>query len=458
MTPPSGSTARGVRAHGEGDARGRAGPGGRARGERVDHGRARGAGHSRECAHPVRTGAGLRLAAVGAGRPARLQLPLRDGPRRRHRRRPAADLVLQQPRHGHRDARGRRLDPVRGRLVRATSTRSTRRRGSRAGATRRQPHRSGLRRPDRVVGRGRGRRRGRAPCTSPAARRCTPCAPRTARCAGATRSDGPATTTTRPRSSRRRVVVDDMVIFGSDVHNSRDGEPAGVYALDAATGKERWQTTTAPTEGEGSDRRRVRRRVGLGRLSTSSRGLVFVGTGNCTRHRRAGVASRRRWSPSTSTPATCAGRTSPTHRTTTTSTSRARPTSSTANGRKLVGLGNKDGVYYAVDRATGELVWKTQATEPGIDRPGSNFSTGGFIGPTAVRATAIIVGGTAVGGSPSCTHSTPPPARSSGSRPRRGPRTRRPRSPTASCSSAARPTSASAPSTSPPATCSGRRR
>ena len=33
------------------------------------------------------------------------------------------------------------------------------------------------------------------------------------------------------------------------------------------------------------------------------------------------------------------------------------------NGRKLVGLGNKDAVYYAVDRATGELRWTATAMD-----------------------------------------------------------------------------------------------
>ncbi len=49
--------------------------------------------------------------------------------------------------------------------------------------------------------------------------------------------------------------------------------------------------------------------------------------------------------------------------------------------------------------STGELVWRTQVTEPGIPRPNTNYSTGGFIGATAV-ADGVVVGGTAVGGTP----------------------------------------------------------
>jgi hypothetical protein len=44
-------------------------------------------------------------------------------------------------------------------------------------------------------------------------------------------------------------------------------------------------------------------------------------------------------------------------------------------------------------------VWSTKVAEPGLTRPGSNFSTGGFIGPTAV-SDGIVTGGTAIGGSP----------------------------------------------------------
>jgi outer membrane protein assembly factor BamB len=72
----------------------------------------------------------------------------------------------------------------------------------------------------------------------------------------------------------------------------------------------------------------------------------------------------------------------------------------TSSGRALVGLGNKDATYYAVDRDTGEIVWSTTATEDGFIRP--NFASGGFIGPAAV-GDGVIVGATAVGQCP-CLH------------------------------------------------------
>ena len=68
----------------------------------------------------------------------------------------------------------------------------------------------------------------------------------------------------------------------------------------------------------------------------------------------------------------------------------------------MVGLGNKDGRYYVVDRATGEPVWQVEATQPGLEQPGSNFSTGGFIGATAV-SDGVVAGGTGVGPCP-CAH------------------------------------------------------
>jgi polyvinyl alcohol dehydrogenase (cytochrome) len=52
-----------------------------------------------------------------------------------------------------------------------------------------------------------------------------------------------------------------------------------------------------------------------------------------------------------------------------------------ADGKKLVGEGAKDGVYYALDRATMKLAWKTSVG------PGSTI--GGFVGSTAYDGTRI---------------------------------------------------------------------
>ncbi|MCZ7525455.1 MAG: PQQ-binding-like beta-propeller repeat protein [Acidimicrobiia bacterium] len=192
------------------------------------------------------------------------------------------------------------------------------------------------------------------------------------------------------------VVVDGIVIVGWDVHNSSDGEPAGLAALDAATGEQVWRFETAPrTDGTGP---------GCGDVWSSpsvdrERGTVFAGTGNC-------VLSPEGWGPyaeavfSVDLHTGASGWVHQPHEPNNDDNDFAgAPNLFEAGGRALVGLGNKDGVYYAVDRETGELVWSTRAAEPGIPRPGRDYSTGGFIGPTAV-ADGVVVGGTAVGGDP----------------------------------------------------------
>ncbi|HVJ95552.1 MAG TPA: PQQ-binding-like beta-propeller repeat protein, partial [Acidimicrobiia bacterium] len=69
-------------------------------------------------------------------------------------------------------------------------------------------------------------------------------------------------------------------------------------------------------------------------------------------------------------------------------------------GEARVGLGGKDGIYYALDRETGKLQWKYETTTPRVRK---NFSSGGFIGASAIDD-GIIVGGTAVGGTCPCLH------------------------------------------------------
>jgi polyvinyl alcohol dehydrogenase (cytochrome) len=64
-----------------------------------------------------------------------------------------------------------------------------------------------------------------------------------------------------------------------------------------------------------------------------------------------------------------------------------KPDLFTARGRSLVGIGGKDGVYYALTPA-GKLVWKRQLTSP--DPEPGNVS--GIIAPAAVSGSTIVVG------------------------------------------------------------------
>jgi polyvinyl alcohol dehydrogenase (cytochrome) len=186
-------------------------------------------------------------------------------------------------------------------------------------------------------------------------------------------------------------VFDGLVFIGTDVHNRP--QEAGLHALDLASGELLWSFD--PEQGE---------HLGCGDVWSSpsvdaDRRLVFFGTANCPRspegwgeYTEAIIAldvdtGEPRWSFQPHEPNNddldFAG----------------APNLFQIDGRDLVGLGNKDGVYYAVDRETGQLVWKAEATGPGIEEEGSNFSTGGFIGPTAYSE-GIIAGGTAVGPAP----------------------------------------------------------
>lgn len=206
------------------------------------------------------------------------------------------------------------------------------------------------------------------------------------------------------------VVVDvpgrsQTVIIGYDVHNA-PGVRAGLTALDAATGEVRWDFD--PDRGAGP--------TGCVDVWTSPAvdvglGLVFAGTGNCN-------TSPEGWGPFTEAMFALDLRTGepvwsyqPHEPNNDDLDFGGAPNLFSAGGRDLVGLGNKDGHYYALDRRTGEAVWDVEATLPGLNEPGGNYSTGGFIGPTALSggearqsdSGPLLVGGTGVGPCP-CLH------------------------------------------------------
>ena len=188
------------------------------------------------------------------------------------------------------------------------------------------------------------------------------------------------------------IVVEDRVIATFDTHNAPF--PAGVVAVSLATGELLWHFDL-----EGGDHRGCGGVWGSPSVDLERR-LMFAGSANCP-------TSPDGWGPytealfavniDTGEPAWSFQPHPPNNDD---SDFAGVPVLFTANGQDLVGLGNKDAVFYVVHRDTGELVWSTRATNDNVIRP--NFSSGGFIGPAAY-ADGIIAGGTGVADCP-CMH------------------------------------------------------
>ncbi|MEM7141510.1 MAG: PQQ-binding-like beta-propeller repeat protein [Actinomycetota bacterium] len=193
------------------------------------------------------------------------------------------------------------------------------------------------------------------------------------------------------------LVAGDTVFVGFDAHGA--AFRSGVLAISADTGEEIWYFD--PELGV---------RTGCGGVWGSptidlERELLFVGTANCP-------PSRGGWNEySEALIALDAGTGAPVwtfqphpENDRDTDFAGAPNLFTTDDGRDLVGLGNKDAHYYALDRETGELAWETEATEEGFIRP--NFASGGFSGPAAVTDDRVI-GATGVGECP-CLHAFDP--------------------------------------------------
>ncbi len=189
-------------------------------------------------------------------------------------------------------------------------------------------------------------------------------------------------------------VSGDLVVVAFDVHND-PALRAGVVGIDLSTGATRWYWD--PEDGLPSG--------GCGDIwgapaVDADAARVFVGTANCPKAESWGryaeaivsldlATGAPQWSYQPHEKGNLqdwdfAG----------------APNLFVIDGRAVVGLGNKDGHYYVVDRATGKLVWSTQAQRQKSD--GDGFSFGGFIGASAVSS-GVIAGGTAIGDCPCVT-------------------------------------------------------
>jgi polyvinyl alcohol dehydrogenase (cytochrome) len=192
------------------------------------------------------------------------------------------------------------------------------------------------------------------------------------------------------------LIWDDTVYVGMDTHDlgieETAGARGGLLAINLATGRLHWKFEP-DLGGE----------AGCGGMWSSptldqGRGLVFAATANCE-------AGPRAWTPHVeAVTALDSGTGEPVWS--------FQPHGPNRNdwdfgatpnlfrdpaGREVLGAGNKDGWYYALNPANGRLRWSTQVAEPGD--AGEDFSIGGFIGSTAVWQ-GRVYGGTAIGGPP----------------------------------------------------------
>jgi len=193
------------------------------------------------------------------------------------------------------------------------------------------------------------------------------------------------------------VVHDGVVYIGMDVHNrtldQTGGVRGGVFALDAATGETLWYFNP-----EWDDERSGCSSVWSSPTLNVGAGLVYGATGNCPH-------DVDEWTPyiesifaldmATGDPVWSYTPSPLNHD--------DYDFGATANlfrdagGRQVVGIGKKDGNYYALDPLTGELFWTTNVQTP--FRPQDDFSVGGFIGSTAIWD-GNVFGGTAIGSPP----------------------------------------------------------
>lgn len=192
------------------------------------------------------------------------------------------------------------------------------------------------------------------------------------------------------------VVWDGVVYFGMDTHGDTveetGGEIGALIAADAATGRILWRFVPNWEGQSGCES------IWSSPTIDAENGLIFTATGNCPHrdyewgpYQEAVIALDLR----TGDPVWSFQPHEPNLRDVDFG---ATPNLFTdADGRRILGIGNKDAHYYALDPLTGELLWETEVAEPGNVQ--ENFAIGGFIGSTAASEGRVF-GGTAIGGPP----------------------------------------------------------
>jgi len=186
------------------------------------------------------------------------------------------------------------------------------------------------------------------------------------------------------------VVVDGLVLQGvasAEVVIAKSDYTfrGSIGAYDAETGREAWRFYTTKNDADGG--------AGVGIWSTpaidTSRGLLYVGSGNAYSEPTGPLADSilaidyktgaLKWSkqfthPDVFSAGNPKGKDADVG---------ASPNLWTSNGRAMVGAGDKAGVYHALDRDTGQIVWERTLT------PGSAF--GGEIGSGAFVDGKLVV-------------------------------------------------------------------
>jgi polyvinyl alcohol dehydrogenase (cytochrome) len=186
------------------------------------------------------------------------------------------------------------------------------------------------------------------------------------------------------------VVVHGLVLQGTAQFEEVVGKAPFTFrgtigAYDAETGREVWRFYTTPNDRTSG--------AGIGIWSTPAvdtrLGLLYVGTGQNISEPTGPLADsllaidfrtgQLRWSRQFTTPDVFGVG----HFTGKDADVGASPNLWTSKGRALVGVGDKAGVYHALDRDTGAVVWETKLT------PGSTF--GGVLGSSAFVDGKLIV-------------------------------------------------------------------